>query len=236
MGGSELQGKLLLIIPAYNEEGNIARVVDRLIREYPEQDYIVINDGSKDRTAEICKKNGYPLVDYPVNLGLAGAFQGGMKYALRKGYEYALQYDGDGQHDPQYIEEMLKAAETEDCDIVIGSRFVSEKKPRSMRMFGSRIISTCIKLTTGRKINDPTSGMRMYNRRMIEILANQVNYGPEPDTVAFLLRCGANVREVQVAMQERVAGESYLNAIASMKYMIRMCMSILIVQWFRKKV
>lgn len=228
--------KLVLIIPAYNEDANIERVVDNLIVDYPGQDYIVINDGSEDRTAEICRKKGYSFVDYPVNLGLAGAFQGGMKYAYRMDYDYALQYDGDGQHDPKYIADLLQTAEQEQCDIVIGSRFVSEKKPKSMRMLGSRLISACIRLTTGKWINDPTSGMRLFNRRMIEVLANQVNFGPEPDTIAFLMRCGAKIKEVQVTMQERIAGESYLKASVAIKYMVRMCMSILIVQWFRKKV
>lgn len=231
-----MQKKILLIIPAYNEEANIVRVVDNLIKEYPQYDYVVVNDGSKDNTARICKNRGFHLVDYPVNLGLAGAFQGGMKYAHEKGYKYAMQYDGDGQHDPRFIGEMLRTADTEDCDIVIGSRFVSEQKPWTARMLGSRLIGACIAVTTGRRLKDPTSGMRLFNQRMISILANQVNYGPEPDTIAFLIRCGAKVKECQVSMNERTAGESYLKFGTSVKYMIRMCMSILFVQWFRKKV
>ena len=230
-----MQSEILLIIPAYNEEENINRVVETLLSEYPQYDYIVVNDGSIDQTGTICRKKGYRVVDYPVNLGLAGAFQGGMKYAARMGYEYAMQYDGDGQHDPTYISSMLETAKREQCDIVVGSRFVSEKKPWTLRMMGSRIIESCIKLTTGKRITDPTSGMRLFNRKMIEILSKQVNYGPEPDTLAFLVRCGANVKEVPVSMKERVAGESYLKFSSSVKYMVRMCMSILIVQWFRKK-
>lgn len=228
--------KLLLIIPAYNEEANIERVVDGLMLNYPQYDYIVVNDGSKDRTTAICRERGYSLVDYPVNLGLAGAFQGGMKYAYEKGYKFAMQYDGDGQHDPRFIGEMLRTAETGDCDVVIGSRFVTERKPWTARMLGSRLIGACIALTTGKRLKDPTSGMRLFNRRMITILANQVNYGPEPDTIAFLIRCGAKVKECQVSMNERTAGESYLKFGTSIKYMIRMCTSILFVQWLRKKV
>ncbi len=233
---SEVEKKLLLIIPAYNEAENIARVVNDLREHYPEYDYVVVNDGSKDKTAEICFANGYNLVDYPVNLGLAGAFQGGMKYAYRKGYEFAMQYDGDGQHNPRYIATMLDTAEKTQSDIVVGSRFVTEEKPWTARMLGSRIIGACIRLTTGRRISDPTSGMRLFNRRMMQILAHQVNYGPEPDTIAFLIRCGAKIQECQVSMNERTAGESYLKFGASAKYMVRMCMSILVVQWFRKKV
>jgi glycosyltransferase involved in cell wall biosynthesis len=231
-----MQSKLLLIIPAYNEQDNIERVVEEIKTEYPQYDYVVVNDGSKDNTAEICRAKGYRLMDYPINLGLAGAFQGGMKYAEKKGYDYAMQYDGDGQHDPRYIEELLKAAETSDSDIIIGSRFVSERKPWTARMIGSRIISGCIRITTGKRIEDPTSGMRVFSQSMIKVLAKQVNYGPEPDTLAFLLRCGARVEEHQVAMKERVAGESYLKVWEAVKYMTRMCLSILIVQWFRKKV
>ena len=211
-------------------------MVDELISNYSEYDYVVVNDGSKDQTAEICKAKGYNIIDYPVNLGLAGAFQGGMKYALKMGYEYAMQYDGDGQHDVGYVEALLRTAQETESDIVVGSRFVTARKPWSARMIGSRLIEACIKITTGKRIQDPTSGMRLFNRRMIDILANQVNYGPEPDTLAFLIRCGAKVEEVQVAMKERVAGTSYLNFASSIKYMFRMCMSILVVQWFRKKV
>lgn len=228
-----MRSRLLLIIPAYNEADNIERVVESLRTEYPQYDYVVVNDGSKDRTAEICRERGYRLISLPVNLGLAGAFQTGMKYAAKYGYEYAMQYDGDGQHDPKYIAAMLDLAVKEQCDIVIGSRFVTERKPWSARMFGSRVIAACIAVTTGRRIKDPTSGMRLFNRRMIELLANQVNYGPEPDTVAYLLRKGAVVKESQAFMRERVAGESYLRFGTSIKYMIRMCASILIVQWFR---
>jgi glycosyltransferase involved in cell wall biosynthesis len=227
--------KTLLIIPAYNEQENIERVVDDLIENYPQYDYIVVNDGSKDKTAAICKKKGYKLLDLPVNLGLAGGFQAGMKYALKNGYDAAIQYDGDGQHDAKYIEGMLQAMERENADIVIGSRFVEQKKPQSMRMLGSNIIQLCIFMTTRKTVKDPTSGMRLFNRRMIKKLANTMNYGPEPDTVAYLLRCGATVKEVQVEMLDRIAGESYLNPIRSMSYMLQMILSILIIQWFRVK-
>ena len=112
---------VLVVIPAYNEAENIERVVDELITHYPELDYLVINDGSKDRTAEICRSRGYHLLDLPVNLGLAGCFQAGMKYACLKGYQYAIQFDGDGQHRPEYIESMRQKMD-EGYDIVIGSR------------------------------------------------------------------------------------------------------------------
>lgn len=227
--------KTLIIIPAYNEEENIEHVVERLKRYYSKYDYVIINDGSEDNTAKICRDNRYNFVDLPINLGLAGAFQTGMKYAYHKGYNFAIQYDGDGQHNPEYIEDMVNKAVNEELDIVIGSRFVTEKKPLSARMIGNRLIEFCILITTGKRIKDSTSGMRLYNRKMIKKLAYTMNYGPEPDTIAYLMRCGAKVGEIQVRMNERMAGESYLNLTGSIKYMFHMCSSILIVQWFRKK-
>ena len=206
--------EVLIIIPAYNEQDNIKRVVDNLIENYPQYDYVVVNDGSRDHTRRICRENGYRLLDLPVNLGLAGGFQAGMKYAYRAGYKYAIQFDADGQHRPEYIEPIKKKME-EGYDIVIASRFVSKKKPFSMRMLGSRLISAAIKITTGKRIKDPTSGMRMFNRRIIKECATNINYGPEPDTVSFLMKNGATVAEVQAEMDERIAGQSYLTALKS---------------------
>lgn len=227
--------KCLIIIPAYNEAENIERVVDDLCRDYPQYDYVVVNDGSKDDTAKLCRRRGYNLVDLKVNTGLAGAFQTGMKYAYYKGYDCAIQYDGDGQHNPTYIADMIKEMEENQLDIVIGSRFVTERKPFNARMVGNTLIEGCILLTTGRKIKDPTSGMRLFNRRMIKKLAGSMNYGPEPDTIAYLMNCGAKVKEIQVKMNERIAGESYFNLSKTIRYMTTICSSILLLQWFRKR-
>jgi glycosyltransferase involved in cell wall biosynthesis len=229
-----VKAELLIIIPAYNEAQNIERVVNRLIREFPQYDYVVVNDGSRDNTAEICRKNGYNLLDLPVNLGLAGGFQAGLKYAARYGYRYAVQLDGDGQHRPEYLEEMRKKMD-EGYDIVIGSRFVGQKKPRTMRMLGSNLIEAAIRLTTGEDIKDPTSGMRMFSRRLIEEFASGLNYGPEPDTVSYLMKQGARVSEVPVIMDERILGASYLTPVNAARYMIKMLISILLIQNFRKR-
>ena len=226
--------KCLVIIPAYNEEENIARVVENLKNNYPMYDYVVVNDGSADSTAKICRKHGYELLDLPVNLGLAGAFQTGLKYAYRKGYDYAIQFDADGQHRPEYIAPMLEKIR-EGYDIVIASRFVDKKKPHTLRMLGSNMISAAMKLTTGRRVKDPTSGMRMFNKKMIAEFALNLNYGPEPDTVSYLLKQGATIAEIQAEMDERIAGESYLNMTKSMMYMLRMLLSILFIQNFRKR-
>lgn len=225
---------LLIIIPAYNEEDNIERVINRLIHDFPQYDYVVVNDGSKDRTGEICRMNHYNCLDLPVNLGLAGGFQAGIKYAFIKGYSYAVQLDGDGQHRPEYIGAMREKMEM-GYDIVIGSRFLYEKKPGSMRMMGSNLIESAIRLTTGATIKDPTSGMRMFNRKMIEEFSKGLNYGPEPDTISYLLKQGARVAEVPVIMDERTGGASYLTPINASRYMIQMLVSILFIQNFRKR-
>ena len=226
--------KCLIIIPAFNEEASIERVIDNLREHYPKYDYIIVNDGSSDNTAEICRQRGYEFLDLPVNLGLAGAFQTGLKYAYRKGYDYALQFDGDGQHRPEFIEAMVDKIQ-EGYDIVIGSRFVTKKKPKSLRMLGSNLISVATRMTTGKKVKDPTSGMRVFNRKMIGEFALNLNYGPEPDTISYLLKQGATIAEVQVQMEERQAGESYLNITRSVMYMMRMLLSILFIQNFRKR-
>lgn len=230
-----MKKELLIIIPAYNEEGNIEHVVNLIRETYSQYDYVVVNDGSKDRTADICRKNNYELLDLPVNLGLAGAFQAGLKYAYEKKYSYAIQFDADGQHRPEFIDSMLTKMK-EGNDIVIGSRFVTNRKGKSLRMFGSKLITIAIKLTTGTRISDPTSGMRMFSKAMIKEFARNLNYGPEPDTISYLIKNGAKVAEVQVEMDDRQFGESYLNMVGSMKYMSKMLLSILVIQNFRKRV
>ncbi|MDD6187461.1 MAG: glycosyltransferase family 2 protein [Oscillospiraceae bacterium] len=225
--------KTLVVIPAYNEQDNIKRVVNNLTENYPQFDYIIVNDGSKDQTSAICHRNNYNIIDLPVNLGLRGAFQAGLKYAHKHGYEKAVQFDADGQHLPQFIQPMADCMEETRADIVIGSRFVNEKKPKSLRMIGSRVISLAVFLTTGKKLTDPTSGMRMFNSKMIAEFARDANYAPEPDTISYLIKNGAAVNEVQVQMRERIAGESYLNPVNRVKYMIKMVISIVLIQWLR---
>jgi glycosyltransferase involved in cell wall biosynthesis len=227
--------KILIIIPAYNEEDNIERVVNNLISNYPNYDYVVVNDGSKDNTVKICRDNGYNLIDLPMNLGLSGGFQTGIKYAYKHNYDAALQFDGDGQHDPKYIEQMINEMLCTNSDIVIGSRFKNKKKPKGLRMLGSNLIQLAIRITTGHNITDPTSGMRLINCKVLKEFAFNMNYGPEPDTISYLMLCGVKVSEVQVEMHERIAGESYLNLKRAILYMIRMCTSIILIQRFRKR-
>lgn len=227
--------RALIIIPAYNEEDNIQTTVEELTGLYPDYDYVIVNDGSLDRTSRICKEHHYHLISLPLNLGLSGAFRTGMKFAYRNGYDCALQYDADGQHDPHYIGALIEKMQETNADIVIGSRYVEDKKSFGMRAAGNSIISAFIKLTTGKTIKDSTSGMRLYSRRVMAWFAKYINFEPEPDTIAFLIRCGAKVEEVQVGMRPRQAGKSYFHFTTVVSYMTRVCSSILFMQWFRKK-
>lgn len=221
--------KICAVIPAYNEAENIERVVKDIQDNAPGCDYIIINDCSTDNEREVIERNGFNAIHLPINLGLSGAVQTGYKYAYEHGYDAVIQFDGDGQHEARFIPELAKVIE-EGYDIAIGSRFVTEKKDHSMRMMGSRIIGTLIKLKTGKVINDPTSGMRMFNRSMMKDYAYNMNRQPEPDTLTHMMLQGAKVKEVQVEMQDRIAGTSiYANSWNSVKYMVRTVLSIIFI-------
>ena len=238
MGGAASHTKnseVLLIIPAYNEAESIERVVDELIKDYSFFDYVIITDGSTDGTDRICDRRGYNVVHLPVNLGLNGCFRTGMKYASMMDYRYAVQFDGDGQHRPEYIASMYEKAKEGDYDIVLGSRFIGIKNEMGgLRNAGSKLIRTAIRLTTGTRMTDPTCGLRLYNRRMIDLFAWKLNFAPEPDTISLLVKNGARVAEVPVKISERDGGESlYINPLNAVRYMLRMLTSILLIQVFR---
>ena len=216
---------VLLIIPAFNEEANIERVVDELIANHADLDYVIINDGSTDRTSEICHKRGYNIIDHPENRGLAAAFHTGMKYAFDRGYNYCVQFDGDGQHRAEFVMPMKEKMD-EGYNIVIASRFIREKKPVNMRMFGSNLIERSIKNTTGVDIKDPTSGMRMYDRGLIAKFANGLDLPPEPSTLAYLIKTGSEVAEIPAVMDERIGGVSYLTPLQAAKYMTKVLKDI----------
>lgn len=235
-GMSKGKEKPLIIIPAFNEADNILGVVQEIRDNFPQYDYVVINDGSTDATRKICKDNHINLLDLPVNLGLSGAIKSGMKYANYHGYDYVVQLDGDGQHCPEFIELMLEAMERSGADIIIGSRFKTQRKPLTARMVGSQLITFAIWLTTrGKYIGDVTSGMRLFNKKMIKMFGYRINYRPEPDTLAYLLNKGVKIEEVQVTMRERTAGDSYLNLRSSALYMLHVLFNILFFQWVRKE-
>ncbi len=225
--------KTLVVIPAYNEALNIEKTVHDLEVNAPEVDYVVINDGSKDNTLEVLKKNDFNYIDGFCNLGLFGAVQTGFKLAIKENYDVVIQFDGDGQHSAKYIAPLVKEIENGN-NIVIGSRFVDEKKPFTARMIGSRLIAGAIKMMTGKTITDPTSGFRAYDKNCIIDYANEMNNPPEPDTLVYMLRKQRKIKEIQVQMSDREFGESYLNLVNTIKYMSRMMVSIFLIQPFRK--
>lgn len=225
--------KVLIIIPAYNEALNIEKTV-KDVKENTDYDYIVINDCSKDNTEEVCRKNNFNMLSLPVNYGLTSGIQLGMKYAYKNEYDVVIQFDGDGQHEAKYLKGLVKSIEN-GANIAIGSRFVNQKKPHSMRMFGSNLLTLAIKLTTGKTIKDPTSGMRAYNKKTIEEFVKNASLTPEPDTLVYFLKKKMKIEEVQVEMKEREFGESYLNPIKSAEYMINMFFSIIFIRAITKK-
>lgn len=225
--------KVLIIIPAYNEALNIEKTV-KDVTENTDYDYIVINDCSKDNTKEVCEKNKFNIISLPINYGLTSGIQLGMKYAYQNNYDIVIQFDGDGQHEAKYLKDLVKSIEN-GSNIAIGSRFVTKKKPVTMRMIGSNLLTGAIKLTTGKTIKDPTSGMRAYDKKAIEEFVKNASLTPEPDTLVYILKKKMKIDEVQVEMKEREFGESYLKPLKSMEYMINMFFSIIFIRAITKK-
>lgn len=220
--------KTLIVIPAYNEQENIANLT-REVMKYG-YDYLIINDCSTDDTAAILDENHFCHLDLPVNLGLAGVTRAGFMYAHDHHYDCALCIDGDGQHPPIFMSDLIKEIE-EGCDYVVGSRFLNRKKPFSMRMLGSRLLCLLIKLKTGKTVTDPTSGMRALGKKVIEQFDRSMNFYAEPDAMCYLLHHGFNVKEIQVEMKEREAGISYFaNPFKSIYFMLCEILSIIFIQ------
>ena len=219
--------KMLIIIPAYNEAESLRGVIERLRSTCPQYDYIIVNDGSTDETKELCEKNGYNVINHTVNKGLAEAVRTGMKYALENGYDAALQFDADGQHLSEYINSMVNCMKESGCDIVIGSRFLNSKMPFRLRTLGGKIIFHAVRHAANAELSDPTSGMRLFSADIMSLFIENKHFTPEPDTLAFLIRMGADIREVKVTMEDRMAGQSYLTPINATKYMFKMIKSIL---------
>ncbi|MCR5607506.1 MAG: glycosyltransferase family 2 protein [Lachnospiraceae bacterium] len=223
--------KKLVIIPAYNESGNIVNTIRDIKENAPEFDYIVINDCSKDNTEEVCRQNGINYVSLPVNLGIGGAVQTGYLYAYKMGYDVAVQFDGDGQHSAKYLEQMASMLENGEADMVIGSRFIAKEGFQSsfMRRMGIRYFTNLIRFLTGKKITDPTSGMRMINRKLISVFAFEYpkDY-PEPESIVTILTDKFVAKEIPVLMNERTEGVSSISPKKSIYYMIKVTIAILI--------
>lgn len=227
----ELTVKKLIIIPAFNEEANIEKTVAAIQKDAKEFDYVIINDCSTDRTREICEEHGYNIVNLPINLGIGGAVQTGYKYAQKYGYDMAVQVDGDGQHDPEFLNEMAEYIEKNKVDMVIGSRFIEKKgfQSSAVRRMGIKFFSWLIRFLTGEVITDPTSGLRMVGRNVINIFARDYpkDY-PEPESVVAVLRKKMIVKEIPVIMRERKGGVSSISPKKSIYYMIKVTLAILI--------
>ena len=225
--------KVLLIIPAYNEQENIKDTVKKIEEFSNELDYIVINDGSTDNTEKILQKNHIHHIKLVNNLGIGGAVQTGYKYAYENGYDIAIQFDGDGQHDVNYIPQICEPLINGQADMCIGTRYLdkSESKFQStfMRRLGANIISFFIKICTGKKITDPTSGFRAVNKTVIEEFAKQypTEY-PEPESTVSLLVNGYKVQEVPVSMNERTGGVSSIRLFKTIDYMAKVVLAIII--------
>ena len=223
--------KKLVIIPAYNEQESIIETV-RDIREHaPDFDFVVINDCSKDHTLDLCLQNGINVLDLPVNLGIGGAVQTGYLYALKNDYDIAVQFDGDGQHDARFLKPMADKLTQEQADMVIGSRFIDKQGFQSsgIRRLGIKFFAFITKILFGQAITDATSGMRMCNRKVLELFVKDYprDY-PEPETVCRLLRKKCKVVEIAVAMRDRAGGVSSISWGRSIYYMIKVTLAILI--------
>ena len=220
--------KKLVIIPAFNESGSILRAVQDIKEHAPGFDYVVINDCSTDDTLQVCQKNGLNHVNLSVNLGIGGAVQTGYLYGCQNHYDVAVQFDGDGQHDAAYLEQMAEELVRTGSDMVIGSRFIEKEGFQSsgLRRVGIRYFSTLIRLVTGARVTDPTSGMRMVNRDVMKIYAeNYPKDYPEPESVA-ILRKKKKVTELPVIMREREEGTSSIAGPKSAYYMIKVTLAI----------
>ena len=222
--------KKLVIIPAYNEGGSILRAVEDIKTHAPGFDYIVINDCSTDDTLEVCRKHGLNYVNLSVNLGIGGAVQTGYLYGCQYGYDLAVQFDGDGQHDGAYLERMAEELLRTGSDMVIGSRFIEKEGFQSsgLRRVGIRYFSALIRLLTGKRVTDPTSGMRMVNRDVMELYARSYpkDY-PEPESVTAIRRMGKKVTEIPVVMKKREEGTSSIGGVKSVYYMIKVTLAVL---------
>ena len=223
--------KILIIIPAYNESESIEKVVDNLIQNYPQYDYLIVNDCSTDNTEEIIQKRGYNYISLPVNLGIGGGVQSGYLYAVKNDYDIAIQMDGDGQHDPAYIEKLITPIISGKADITIGSRFIDKTgfQTSFMRRLGINIISLVIRMCCGVKITDTTSGFRASNSEANKFFSqNYAQDYPEPEAIVAASLNGFKIQEVAVEMNERMGGISSINAKRSVYYMIKVSLALII--------
>lgn len=223
--------KTLVIIPCYNESQNICQVVENLRAACPQVDYLVVNDCSTDNSVEILRAQGYNYLDLPVNLGIGGGVQCGYRYAREHGYDVTVQMDGDGQHDPAYLETVIAPVAEGRLDMCIGSRFITKEgfQTSFLRRVGIRFLSGMIWLLTGRHVRDVTSGYRACGKALTNLFADQYAQDyPEPEAILRSVVAGYRVGEVPVVMAERQGGVSSIRAFKSIYYMIKVSLSLVI--------
>lgn len=221
--------RVLVVIPAYNEEENILDTVRSV--QGAGYDYVVVNDGSKDSTLEICRRNGINVLDLPQNLGIGGAVQAGHKYALKFGYDVDVQVDGDGQHDPKYIDRLISGIRN-GADLVVGSRFLDNDEgfqSTFLRRVGIKWLSKLLMVFTGKTITDPTSGFRASGSNAIRLFCDYYpdDY-PEPESIACAIKAGLIVKESSVSMNERQGGTSSIKGFSSIYYMVKVSVAIVL--------
>lgn len=223
--------KVLVIIPAYNESKSLENVIRDITNNAPGVDYLIVNDCSTDNSVDILNGMKASYLDCAINLGIGGAVQAGYKYAFDNGYDIAIQLDGDGQHDASYINEMVQLIESDEADVVIGSRFIDKEGFQSSisRRTGIKILSGLIRVMCGERVKDVTSGFRAVNHTMIRIFAdNYPDDYPEPEVIVTSSLNGARIKEIPVIMRERAQGVSSINLKKSIYYMIKVSLAIII--------
>ncbi len=224
-----LKNKALIIIPAYNEESSVGQVVHSIFASVSGVDVLVVSDGSRDNTVSVAKQAGAFVISLPVNLGIGGAMQTGYRYAAEQGYEYAVQVDADGQHDPVDLPRLLAEAKKMEANLIIGSRYVAKTGYQSThaRRLGMILLSGFVQMAVGYPVKDTTSGYRVADRRVIELFSAYypLDY-PEVEVLVLLHRHHIKVREVSVEMRERQAGHSSITTLKSIYYMFKVTLAI----------
>ena len=223
--------KILIVIPCYNEEENIERVVANLKQAAPEADYLIVNDCSTDRSAAICRDNGFSYVSLPVNLGIGGGVQCGYLYAREHGYDITVQMDGDGQHDPAYLHRILAPVANGTLDMCIGSRFIERDGFQSsvMRRVGINFLSALLRVLCGVHVRDVTSGFRACSKRLTAFYADHYAQDyPEPEAIITAVLGGYRVGEAPVVMRERMGGVSSISPFKSVYYMVKVSISLIV--------
>jgi glycosyltransferase involved in cell wall biosynthesis len=224
--------RLLALVPAYNEEGNILKLIDGIRTELPEADILIVNDCSTDETARILdSKPGIIWLDLPFNMGIGGAVLSGFAYFLEHGYDTVVRMDGDGQHPPSEAVKLVEALSGEGVDAVIGSRYLASGAEYSSktRMMGIKLLDGLSSLILGKRYTDNTSGFRAFNREAVEYLVRDYpsDY-PEPEEIYYLTRGGFNVVEVHVEMRSREAGVSSIGSLNTLYYLVKVLLTIFV--------